>query len=115
MVQLKGNGSGVGEFATGTLVNKGNLVAILVDTGADLQAEDDASFEAVERTLQFIQPLMYEIPTANAGVIHAVVDGSQFDAASLQVQLRGIGADDGVNNYDFSGATVTLGTSIVIS
>ena len=115
MAQSKGNGAGVAEFATGTLINKANLVALLIDTGADLQAEDDAFGEAVERTLQFVQPLMYEIPTANAGVIHAVVDGSQFDAASLQKQLRGIGDDDGVNNYDFSGTTVTLGTGIVIS
>ena len=115
MAQTKNAGAGVSEFATGTLVNKGNLVAILVDTGADLQAEDDASFEAVERALQFIQPLMYVIPTAADGEIHAIVDGSQFDAASLQKQLRGIGDDDGVNNYDFSGTTVTLGTGIVIS
>ena len=113
MAQVKGNGAGVAEFATGTLINKANLVALLIDTGADLQAEDDAFGEAVERTLQFVQPLMYEIPTANAGVIHAVVDGSQLDAASLQVQLRAIGTDAG--GYDFSGATVTLGTGIVIS
>jgi hypothetical protein len=58
---------------------------------------------------------MYVIPTAADGKIHAIVDGSQFDAASLQKQLRGIGDDDGVNNYDFSGTTVTLGTGIVIS
>ena len=115
MAQLKGNGSGVAEFVTGALINKGNLVAILVDTGANLQAEDDAAFEAVERALQFIQPLMYVIPTAADGEIHAIVDGSQFDAASLQKQLRGIGADDGVNNYNFSSTTVTLGTGLVIS
>jgi hypothetical protein len=114
MAQTKGNGNGVAEFVTGTLVNKANLVAVLVDTGADLQAEDDASFEAVERALQFIQPLMYVIPTAADGKIHAIVDGSQFDAASVQKQLQAIGTQV-ANSYDFSGATVTLGTNIVVS
>ncbi|MDA8897714.1 hypothetical protein N9I83_01645 [bacterium] len=114
MAQSKGNGAGVAEFVTGTLVNKANLVAILVDTGADLQTEDDATGEAVERAMQYIQPLMYVIPTANAGQIHAIVDGSQFDAASLQVQLRAIGTS-AVNSYDFSGATVTLGTGLTVA
>jgi len=114
MAQSKGNGAGVAEFVTGTLVNKANLVAVLVDTGADLQAEDDAYGEAVERTLSIVQPLMYVIPTAANGVIHAIVDGSQFDAASVQKQLRAIGTQV-ANSYDFSGATVTLGTNIVVS
>ena len=114
MAQTKGNGNGVAEFVTGTLVNKANLVAVLVDTGADLQAEDDAYGEAVERTLSVLQPLMYVIPTASAGQIHAIVDGSQFDAASVQKQLQAIGKKV-ANSYDFSGATVTLGTNIVVS
>jgi len=114
MAQSKGNGAGVAEFVTGTLVNKANLVAVLVDTGADLQAEDDAYGEAVERTLSVLQPLMYVIPTASAGQIHAIVDGSQFDAASVQKQLQAIGTQV-ANSYDFSGATVTLGTNIVVS
>jgi len=114
MAQTKGNGNGVAEFVTGTLVNKANLVAVLVDTGADLQAEDDAYGEAVERTLSIVQPLMYVIPTASAGQIHAIVDGSQFDAASVQKQLQAIGTQV-ANSYDFSGATVTLGTNIVVS
>jgi|TARA_R110001606_G_scaffold383511_2_gene545845 hypothetical protein len=114
MAQTKGNGNGVAEFVTGTLVNKANLVAVLVDTGADLQAEDDAYGEAVERTLSVLQPLMYVIPTASAGQIHAIVDGSQFDAASVQKQLQAIGTQV-ANSYDFSGATVTLGTNIVVS
>lgn len=114
MAQSKGAGAGVGEFATGTLISKANLVAVLVDTGADLQPEDDAYGEAVERTLGIIQPLMYVIPTASAGQIHAIVDGSQFDAASAQIQLRAVGTQV-ANSYDFSGATVTLGTGLVVS
>ena len=79
-----------------------------------LTAEDDATREAVERVLQLVQPLAYFLPSNTSGQLHVVVDGSQFDAASLEDQLQAVGTDT-VNGYDFSGATVTLGTSIVIS
>ena len=111
MAQSKGNGAGVGDFVTGSLIEKHNIKAILVDTGGDLRSEDDASRE---RALQFIQPLMYEIQNAGNGLIFAVVDGSQFDAAALQAQLRGIGTDN-VNGYNFSSATVTAGSNITVS
>ena len=114
MAQTKGNGAGVAQFVTGTLVSNHNLKAILVDTGANLQTEDDATREAVERALQFIQPLMYLIPSASNGEIHAIVDGSQLDAASLQIQLRAIGTS-AVNSYNFATATVTLGTGLTVS
>ena len=114
MAQSKGNGAGVAQFVTGTLVSNHNLQSVLIDTGADLQTEDDATREAVERALGFIQPLMYIIPSASNGEIHAIVDASQFDAASLQKQIRAIGTDD-VNSYNFASATVTAGTGMVIS
>ena len=88
MAQSKGNGAGVAQFVTGTLVSNHNLQAILVDTGANLQTEDDATREAVERALQFIQPLMYLVRNDSSGKIDAIVDGSQFDAAALQAQLQ---------------------------
>ena len=114
MAQSKGNGAGVAEFATGSLISKSNVKAILVDTGADLRTEDDATREAVERALQFIQPLMYEVQDAGNGIIFAIVDGSQFDASALQGQIRGIGTDN-VNSYNFASATVTAGSNIVVS
>lgn len=114
MAQVKGNGAGVAEFATGTLVSKANLKLVMVDTGANLQTEDDATREAVERALQMIQPLAYYLPSNTSGQIHCIVDGSQLDAASLQAQLQEIGTDN-VNGYDFSGATVTLGTVLTVS
>ena len=213
MVQTKAGDGGTGEFATGTLVTKTNIVAIRVDTGASLRFEDDASKEAVERVLQFIQPMMYEIPTGglvnaqdetsydnmgtkgtfvggatqaaadvvtlndgttvtvdavasgvvteftlntsasnsavlssnavltqtsttgsgtgftltpkdsnltSTGLIYAVVDGHNFEASALQAQIRAVGvARDAANvaleGYDFSGTTVQLGTSLVVS
>ena len=114
MAQTKGEGAGVGEFVTGTLVSKANLVALKIDAGADLRTEDDATREAVERALQFIQPLAYEITDDSSGQIHAVVDSSQFDAAALQAQIRAIGTDD-VNSYNFATAAVTVGSAIVVS
>ena len=47
MAQSKGNGAGVGDFVTGSLIEKHNIKAILVDTGGDLRSEDDATREAV--------------------------------------------------------------------
>ena len=91
-----------------------NIKLIKVDVGADLRSEDDATREAVERALQFIQPLMYEVQDAGNGIIFAIVDGSQFDAAALQGQIRGIGTDN-VNSYNFASATVTAGSNIVVS
>ncbi len=114
MAQTKGNGKGVAEFATGTLHSRHNLKFAVIDAGASLTAEDDATREAVERVLQIVQPLAYFLPSNTSGQLHVVVDGSQFDAAALEDQLQAIGTDN-VNSYDFSGATVTLGTSIVIS
>ena len=114
MAQTKGNGKGVAEFATGTLRSRHNLKFAVIDAGASLTAEDDATREAVERVLQIVQPLAYFLPSNTSGQLHVVVDGSQFDAAALEDQLQAIGTDN-VNSYDFSGATVTLGTSIVIS
>lgn len=114
MAQTKGNGAGVGEFVTGTLVSKANLVALLVDTGADLRTEDDATREAVERALSMIQPLMYVVTDDNSGKIHCIVDGSQVDGASLQAQIRAIGTDN-VNSYNFATAAVTVGTGLTVA
>jgi hypothetical protein len=214
MAQVKGNGAGVTEFASSTLVSKYNVKAVKIDAGFDLITEDDSTREAVERILQLTQPLMYQVVvedgsqslndtqtqanyngvgdngsfdggedyengdvitvglalamanitvTANAngvvtaftvdisdaedapsegqtisqigttgdgigftltpggnnltgggGVIHAIVDGSQFDAGALQNQIRAIGTDN-VNGKNFSSATVTQGTGITVS
>jgi len=114
MAQTKGNGAGVAEFVTGTLVSKANLVALLVDTGADLRTEDDATGEAVERALSMIQPLMYVVTDDNSGKIHCIVDGSQVDGPSLQAQIRAIGTS-AVNSYNFATATVTVGTNLTVA
>lgn len=114
MAQVKGNGKGVAEFATGTLISRHNLKFAVIDAGASLASEDDNTREAVERILQIVQPLAYFLPSDTSGQIHVVVDGSQFNAAAVEDQLQAIGTDN-VNSYDFSGATVTLGTSLTVA
>ena len=115
MAQTKGEGAGVGDFATGSLIEKHNIKLIKVDVGADLRSEDDATREAVERALQFIQPLAFFAVDDNSGVIHCVVDGSQFDAASLQAQLQAIGSVTDPTSYNFSSAAVTAGSSFTVA
>lgn len=210
MAQSKGNGAGVAEFNSGTLVYKSNLKAIKIDTGIDLSGEDDQTRESVERVLSLVQPLMYQVisedgtqdiingqteadydgadsngsfsggaghvaldvitlsdgstvrvdtvdggevteftvtgvgganssegatltqagttgagtdfsltlggdnVSGGGGVIHAIVDGSQFWGPALQAQIRAVGTDN-VNGKDFSGATVVTGASITIA
>ena len=114
MAQTKGNGKGVAEFATGTLVSRHNLKFVLVDLGGSITSEDDAPREAVERALQIIQPLAYWMPSNTSGQIHCIVDGSQFDATSLQARLQAIGTDV-VNGYNFASAAVTVGSQFVVS
>jgi flavin-binding protein dodecin len=115
MAQTKGGAQGVGEFLTSLgVIAKSNLKVIKVDVGASLATEDDATREAVERALQFIQPLVYEVKNNTSGEIHAVVDGSQFDAAALQAQIRAIGSVTDPTTYNFGSAVVTLGTGLSV-
>lgn len=109
------NGS-FGNFATGSLRSVAQLKAFVIDAGADLQTQDaDAAGEvdqAVEAVIREVQPVMYFTPTAGDGIIHVVVDGHAVDAAGLQARIRAMGT---INSYDLSGATVTLGTSLVVA
>jgi hypothetical protein len=109
------NGS-FGNYATGTLRSVLQLKAFVIDAGGDLQAQDSDSAgevdQAVEAVIREVQPLMYFTPSASSGLIHVIVDGHAVDAATLQARIQAMGT---VNSYDLSGATVTLGTSIVVS
>ena len=106
--------NGFGAYATGTLVSLYQLKAFIIDAGGDLQTEDDGADEAVEAIIREVQPLMYYTPSAGNGIIHVIVDGHAVDAATLQLRIRALGAI-GPNSYDATGATVTLGTAIVVS
>jgi hypothetical protein len=106
--------NGFGQYTTGTLRSVYQQKAFIIDAGGDLQTEDDGADEAVEAIIREVQPLMYFVPSAGNGIIHVIVDGHAVDAASLQARIRALGAI-GPNAYDATGATVTLGTSIVVA
>lgn len=63
MALSRSNEVGLAQFNTGSLVSKSNVKAVKIDAGFDLLTEDDESLEAVERILQFTQPLMYIVKT----------------------------------------------------
>jgi len=112
MAQSKGNGAGVGEFATGTLVAKANLKAIKVDMGFDISGEDDGTGEAVETVLQFIQPLMYLGVSSDAAsdIINGQSEAAYDGAGSNGTFVGGTGyaAAEVITLSD--GSTVTVDT-----
>lgn len=105
-----------GNFETGTLFSVVQLKAFVLDLGADLQAQDTDAAGEVDQALAIavkeLQPLMYFAPSDASGVLHVVVDGHAVDAATLAVRIQNLGI---VNGYDFSTATVTAGTSLVVA
>lgn len=95
----------------GTLYGVAQLKAFLIDAGGDISAKTGVD-SAIETLIREVQPLMYLVPNAANGLVHVIVDGHAVDATGLQLRIRALGT---VDSYDFSGATVTLGTSIVVS
>ena len=93
-----------------TLFSVAQLKAYTIDCGATLASQGGIG-GAIEAVFRELQPLMFE-STGTSGVIHIVVDGHNNTAASLQARVIALGT---VNGYDFSGASATEGTHIVVS
>jgi hypothetical protein len=104
--------NGSGQYLTGTIVSVVQLKAFVIDVGADLQTEDDGIDEAVEQVIRELQPLMYFTPSAGNGIVHVIVDGHSVDADTLQLRIRALDTGAG---YRYNAASVTLGTSFVVS
>ena len=85
------------------------------NSNQDIRAEDDAAFETLEMVLGAINPLAYSVANDNTGIIHFVVDGSQWDQASLQIAIRNLGTAVGPNDIDVSGSDVTAATTFVVA
>ena len=98
--------------AHGTLFSVVQLKAFVIDAGASLAGET-AVDGALELLIREVQPLMYQ-SVSTSGVVHVIVDGHAIDATTLRDRIRAIGTTT-VGSYDFSGATVTLGSNIVVS
>jgi hypothetical protein len=107
---LRVNGSG---FTHGQLYSVVQLKAFVIDAGATLAGASGVIDGALEQLVREVQPLMY-YSTGTSGVVHVIVDGHAVDATTLRDRIRAIGTN-GVDSYDFSGATVTLGSAITVS
>ena len=88
------------------------LKAFVIDAGADLSAKTGVD-GAIEQLIREVQPLMYE-SSSTSGLVYVIVDGHAVDATTLQARIRAIGTNV-ADSYSFAGATVTLGTHIVVS
>lgn len=105
--------NGSAAFVTGAIQSIVQLKAFVIDAGADIQGQVGPTVDlAIEACVREIQPLMYYVPAAGNGIVHVIVDGHAIDATTLQARIRALGT---INAYDFSGATVTLGTSFVVA
>jgi len=99
--------------AHGTLFSTVALKAFVIDAGASLSGEGGID-RAIEALIREVQPQMYQ-SVSTSGIVHVIMDGVNVDAASLQARIRALGSVTDPYTYDFTGATVTLGTSIVVS
>ena len=119
--------NGQTQFATGTQRSVAQLdsyvITVLEDDGStaiDLQTQDGYNAvtgephanQLVEAIIREVQPLMYNVPSANAGKIHVVVDGHAVDVDTLQARIRNLGAANGnQRNFvspDGDGTTTTI-------
>ena len=96
-----------------TLYSVVQLKAFVIDAGATLASSGGVN-GALEALIQEVQPLMYE-SVSTSGVVHVIVDGHAVDADTLQARIRAIGNVSTPYTYDFTGATVTLGSHITVS
>jgi hypothetical protein len=96
--------------AHGTLYSTAQLKAFVIDAGGSLAAQGGIG-GALEALAQEVAPLMMQ-SVSTSGVVHVIVDGHAVDAAGLEDRIQNLGT---VNGYSFSGATVTLGSNIVVS
>jgi hypothetical protein len=114
-----------GNYTTGTLRTTADLKAFVLtirstsngsNTAIDLQAQDgDALLEAdqlVEQIIKELNPLMYHVPSANAGAVHLIMHGHAVDADSIKSRLVGMVSGASTIGTD---TAVTLGTAITVS
>jgi hypothetical protein len=127
-------------YATGTQRSVAQLATFVItvqddsDTAIDLRTQDGFNSvtgephanQLVEAIIREVQPLVYNVPTADEGKIHVVVDGHAVDAASLQARIRALGAvnsternftspdgDGTTTTIDIGGTTVAAGSITV--
>ena len=101
-------------YAVGSYVQNANIGAFKVtiqngsDAAQDLRNET-GSREVIEMVVRNATAIGYTIATDNTGVMTLICDNSQWDAASLQVMIRGLSTVTG----DDSTAINTSGSDVV--
>jgi len=110
--------NGFGNYVVGTYRTTANIDAYAIavinasSAAVDIRAEDDGANEFVEALHMAINPIGFCATDSNAGLATVLVDGSQWDAAALQVAIRHLGTVVGPNNIDGSLSTVTAATTL---
>ena len=99
--------------AHAVLYSTANLGFFVIDAGGSLAGEGGIG-KALEAIAQAINPIAMN-SEGTAGLVNVVVDGSQWDAASLQIVVRALGNAVGTGNYDATGATVTAGGQFIVA
>lgn len=92
-----------------------SVIFYLITTGVDLRSNDDGDNEAFEAVIRALPttPLSYNTTGTSNTLIHVIMDATNAQsAAALEAAIQALGT---VNSLDLSGATVTLGTSFVVS
>lgn len=98
--------------AHATLYSTNNISFFVVDcdgSGTDISGKGGIG-SSLEALAQAINPIVFD-SEGTAGLVNFAVDGSQWDAASLQVAIRNIGT---VDSYNFAAAAVTAGGQVIV-
>ena len=106
-------------FAVGTYVQTANIGAFKVvcqntsDEAQDLRNETGAN-EVIQMVLHATNAVGYTIANDNTGIITLLVDNSQWNADSLQVAIRALGAvtGDDSTSINLTGSDVTAATTL---
>lgn len=89
----------------------GGVAVSLANEDSDAQGEVD---QAVAIIVKEFSPLMYILKGAAHNEIHAIIDGHNVDATTLENRIRHLGTL-GAGPVDVSGTVVTIGTSITVA
>ena len=106
---------GVGAVATlhSTAQMAGFIITCKDTGGSAVNIQGSTGIDGViESVIREVSPLMYEVPNANGGIVHVIVDGHKDDADSLAARIGQLGTIDSI---DLSGTTVAAAGNIVLS
>ena len=119
MASLTRSKQNAATYAVGSYVQNANIGAFKVtiqngsDAAQDLRNET-GSREVIEMIVRNANAVGYSIVNDNSGELTLLCDNSQWDAASLQVMIRGLSTVTGDDStaIDTSGSDVVAATTL---